>query len=113
MPQWTKALYLAYLKSAHWKAVQKAIYRTKPWCFLCRTRRRLHLHHLSYENVYHESLIIDGWHDLVVLCKTHHLGFHAWAKRYRVEPNVGMLQLFQREMQLYDQRSIVRTVGRD
>jgi hypothetical protein len=93
--------YLAYLKSAHWRAVQKAIYRTKPRCFIHRRRcRKLNLHHLKYDNLYHESLILDGKHDLVVLYKPVHLDFHAWARKYRVPPNAGWLVLYQRDIQL-------------
>jgi hypothetical protein len=100
MPQWTKAPYLAYLQSTHWKAVQNAIYRTKPRCFIHRRRcRKLNLHHLKYDNLYHESLILDGKHDLVVLCEPVHLAFHAWAERPRVQPNAGMLVLYQRDLQ--------------
>ena len=100
MPQWTKALYLAYLKSAHWKAVQRAIYRTKPLCFIHQRRcRRPEIHHLSYLNLGHESLILDGKHDLVILCRPLHYDFHAWAERYRVQPNAGMLVLYQRDLQ--------------
>jgi hypothetical protein len=51
------------------KAVQQAIYHTKPPCFIHRRHcRKLNIHHLSYRNVYHESLLLDGKHDLVVLC---------------------------------------------
>jgi hypothetical protein len=98
---WTKEAYQAYLKSTHWKAVQKAVYRMKPLCFIHRRCRKLNLHHLKYDNLWHESLILDGKHDLVVLCKRLHLDFHAWAERLRVQPNAGMLVLYQRDLQLY------------
>jgi hypothetical protein len=49
---WTKEAYQAYLKSAHWKAVQKAIYRMKPLCFIHRRHcRKLKLNHLKYDNL--------------------------------------------------------------
>jgi hypothetical protein len=57
-----------------------------------------------YDNLWHESLILDGKHDLVVLCKRLHLDFHAWAERLRVQPNAGMLVLYQRDLQLYGKK---------
>jgi hypothetical protein len=78
----------------------KAIYRTKPRCFIHRRRcRKLNLYHLKYDSLYHESLILDGKHDLVVLCEPVHLAFHAWAERLRVQPNAGILVLYQRDLQ--------------
>jgi hypothetical protein len=55
----------------------------------------LNIHHLHYATLYHESLILDGWHYLVVLCETHHTGargIHAWAEARRRKPNAVALQ---------------------
>ncbi len=63
-----------YLQSAHWKR-RKSRYFAKHgrWCAACNTKRRIDLHHLSYQHVGNES---DG--DLMGFCRQHHALAHKY-----------------------------------
>ena len=66
--------YLDYLNSEKWK--KKAARKRKSAdnkCQLCNNgKKTLHVHHRSYENVYHERM-----RDLIVLCEDCHNRFHS------------------------------------
>jgi hypothetical protein len=57
-----------YLKSRHWKNVQRSLYAIHKRCQLCKRSSELNIHHLSYERLGHEE---PG--DLIVLCKHCHI----------------------------------------
>lgn len=61
--------YQEYLKTPHWWTVKeeklKAIGRK---CQVCRSEESLQVHHLNYDNLYHEK---DS--DLLVLCESCHI----------------------------------------
>lgn len=75
--------YAEYLASEHWQGL-KARYRQsdRPKRCACGARRRLHLHHLTYERLGAESLT-----DLILLCADCHDAAHRKnAKRKRHAP---------------------------
>jgi hypothetical protein len=72
----TKTEYRYYLETTHWKLTRKKVLDRSPACHKCDMPRwlaaivydqDLHVHHLSYENVYHEK---QG--DLQILCPRCH-----------------------------------------
>jgi hypothetical protein len=77
-----KREYQTYLKSAHWKKIQKIVYSQKSRCYVGNERYPLNIHHTNYENLYNESL-----QDLVVLCEFHHKALHSWAKMRGWKPD--------------------------
>jgi hypothetical protein len=64
--------YKTYLQSSEWRRQRdRALTRAAFRCERCSSKRRLHVHHLSYERLGHE------WdQDLEVLCETCHQGEH-------------------------------------
>lgn len=67
----TKDEYKEYLKSEHWEEVRlKRIKIDNRRCYLCGGVKGLNVHHLRYDNLWHE----DAKKDLVTLCyKCHHM----------------------------------------
>ena len=71
--------YKKYLDSPEWKKLSMAILNRDKWkCVKCGVRRRykgvetyLQVHHLTYENIFHEKL-----EDLTTLCKSCHDASH-------------------------------------
>ncbi len=63
--------YAAYLRSDWWQARRAAFLAKHPRCMLCRRTRDLEVHHITYENLWHEP---DE--DLVVLCRRCHARHH-------------------------------------
>lgn len=75
--RWTKALYLEYLKSPHWKKVRAAAMKQLPLvCQGCGTVENLCLHHRTYRNIEREC--IEG--DLLWVCRPCHEGIHSLQK---------------------------------
>jgi 5-methylcytosine-specific restriction endonuclease McrA len=65
--------YNTYLNSPQWRRKrQKVLARDLYQCRQCGSRKRLHVHHLTYKNLYHEPL-----HDLITLCAKYHKKVHA------------------------------------
>ena len=66
--------YIEYLQTAHWKSTRAIIiYARGNKCENCGSGRRLQVHHLNYDNLWHET---DK--DLKVLCEwCHSRIFHA------------------------------------
>ena len=63
-----KEEYKGYLKTAHWQSVRAIkIYSVGTCCENCHSERRLQVHHLNYDNLYHEKN-----EDLKVLCEFCH-----------------------------------------
>ena len=64
--------YSAYLNSDHWKQTrQKALENAEYQCWECGSKDRLHVHHLTYENIGGELP-----EDLMVLCASCHAKIH-------------------------------------
>lgn len=70
-PTKSQELYSDYLKSKHWEDFKNMIYSLYPYCFYCKTKKYLNIHHLTYENRGNEQV-----EDVIVLCKLHHLMLH-------------------------------------
>ena len=62
------ARYLNYLQSAEWRYLAARVRaRDNNMCQDCGNNHQLHVHHLTYERIYHEPLT-----DLITLCDTCH-----------------------------------------
>lgn len=66
--------YQQYLNSELWAANKRALQLTHR-CWICGSRRALHTHHRSYQNLGREQ---PG--DLLILCAAHHRGLHRLAR---------------------------------
>lgn len=67
-----KGTYLDYLESPQWKLRRKLVfYKKGRLCSVCGSKYDLHVHHLSYVNLFHEAM-----DDLAVLCKGCHENEH-------------------------------------
>lgn len=65
--------YRKYLASAEWKAKRDERMRMDRYlCFNCRSPFNLVVHHVSYENLYHEEM-----EDLITLCRECHKHVHS------------------------------------
>lgn len=69
--------YNEYIKSKEWS--KKRLYYLKRWkeCYVCRSTKRLELHHLCYKNLGNEKP-----KDLVFLCHNCHYHLHNIKKGY-------------------------------
>ena len=62
----------AYLKSIEWKKLRHSVLvRDNYTCQICNSSANLHVHHMSYRNLFHEPL-----DDLITLCNTCHTNIH-------------------------------------
>lgn len=68
----TRARYLEYLKSDHWKEKKIKLFETWKICQLCGSKKYLQVHHKNYRNLYNEEVEKD----LVVLCSFCHNKLH-------------------------------------
>lgn len=69
-----KITYWQYLRSDHWNQVKRRFYRRlnhKHQCEACKSRKRLNLHHKTYERIGREKLS-----DLCLLCHSCHKRVH-------------------------------------
>ena len=67
-----KEKYYTYLLSKEWKLIRKKILsRDGNRCQWCGDYHSLHIHHLTYDRVYHEDL-----DDLITLCSQCHENYH-------------------------------------
>lgn len=65
--------YKIYIKSGFWKNRKNNFWQTYGRkCVICKTSKRVDLHHMLYENYGFEK---DE--DLMALCREHHLAFHS------------------------------------
>lgn len=71
-----KERYYEYLQSPEWDFLRKAKLREADHrCQLCNASKTLHVHHRTYDNVFHERL-----QDLIALCEDCHEKFHSVVK---------------------------------
>jgi hypothetical protein len=65
--------YREYLISKKWAGIKKAIhYIYEDECYICRSKDKLHVHHKTYDRIYHEDL-----DDLVLVCEDCHEKIHS------------------------------------
>ena len=68
-----RGYYKEYLQSDEWQVKRKAaLLRDGLRCQLCRGEKNLHVHHITYDNIYNEPLS-----DLITLCKQCHSKLHS------------------------------------
>lgn len=71
MFSWDDEKYHAYLQSDKWKKIRQIVLTRDGFvCQVCGTSESLEIHHMSYENIYHEE--DNNYEDLITLCKYHH-----------------------------------------
>lgn len=66
--------YFQYTNSEHWKQVRNRFYKRlnhKSQCEACKSKKKLNLHHKTYERIGHEKLS-----DLALLCNLCHRRVH-------------------------------------
>ena len=63
--------YHKYLLSSEWKAKRLSVLNERGICDKCGKKKNLHVHHLTYDNIFHERP-----EDLIVLCKKCHFNIH-------------------------------------
>lgn len=63
--------YKEYLKSSEWLNIRIDILSIRKKCERCGSSHKLHVHHLTYKNIYNESP-----NDLEVLCSGCHFNEH-------------------------------------
>lgn len=64
--------YREYLISKKWASLKRAVhFFYEDECFICRSRKDLHVHHKTYERLFHEDL-----DDLVLVCSDCHQKIH-------------------------------------
>lgn len=64
--------YKDYLRSPEWKAKRKELFSLRgKKCERCTATKQLHIHHLTYKNIFNEPL-----EDLQILCKFCHKKEH-------------------------------------
>lgn len=69
--------YREYLISKKWEWYKKAIYHIyNNECYICGNKERLHVHHKTYDRLYHEDM-----DDLVLVCDNCHSDIH-WEKDF-------------------------------
>lgn len=65
--------YREYLTSKKWEWYKKAIhYIYNNECYICGSTEKLHVHHKTYDRIYHEDL-----DDLVLVCDFCHVRIHS------------------------------------
>jgi len=79
------SIYREYLVSKKWASIKRAVYFFyEEECYICRNNDRLHVHHKTYDRLFHEDL-----DDLVLVCNSCHSKIHD--KRYTKEESYKML----------------------
>ena len=64
--------YEQYIQSEEWQASRKLILERDDYqCTMCGSNKTLQIHHITYENLYHENM-----NDLIVLCADCHTETH-------------------------------------
>lgn len=68
-----KKEYKEYLKTKHWKKAREQRLKIDGYvCSVCKSNKRLQVHHLTYENIHNE----DVFTDLITLCEDCHAKVH-------------------------------------
>lgn len=79
----TPSRYDEYLLTPHWQEMRrKALRHNFGRCCACGNREDLNVHHLNYDNLYHENV-----EDLSVLCRRCHEIYHFVIPKINI-PNV-------------------------
>lgn len=78
-----------YLKSEHWRSIRMEKLRSDKACVLCESKRKLHVHHGTYERRGEE-----WWSDLFTLCSSCHGDLHASYKKRHGKIENGTLYTF-------------------
>ena len=63
----------AVLRANEWPAVSKTHLRSHPFCFVCRTRKKVEVHHVVPFHV--DPLLELVLANLITLCRVHHFLF--------------------------------------
>lgn len=80
--------YHQYLKSLKWEQIAIALRKDRGYkCEICGSTRDLHSHHLTYNNIYKETL-----DDLQLLCSRHHMMVHGIVKADASVPDKPILR---------------------
>lgn len=61
--------YKSFLLTPYWKVVKDEVKQKYKCCQKCGSKKKLHIHHLTYEHHFYEHLFLD---DLIVLCENCH-----------------------------------------
>lgn len=86
-----KEAYKAYLKSPHWQAIRKRLYRAYEYkCAMCGSPKNLNVHHITYENLGEEK---DE--DLTVLCQKCHSELHDGNYTFFDDLSIAWSRLFE------------------
>ena len=76
-----KKQYRKYLKSGKWKSIRKNLFKLRgKKCELCGSRKKIHVHHLTYKRVGGNELP----EDLQVLCEFHHNIAHGMSEKKQI-----------------------------
>lgn len=78
----TKDFYHSYITSSKWFQVRNKVFKLQgKQCKKCESKKKLHVHHKTYERLGNESIETD----LVVLCKKCHDTYHTIHKHTSIE----------------------------
>ena len=85
--------YNSYLKSDEWKEKKRELAKVagKKMCWVCYTKERLNVHHLTYARVGKEDTA-----DLIYLCANHHKLLHQLKKGCPNKSDLDVLKIVRR-----------------
>jgi len=73
-------------RSSKWRSVRKAYIKLHPLCAVCKTKKRLEIHHCK---PFHLSPTLElSKKNLITLCKRHHLTFGHLMNYHAYNPNI-------------------------
>lgn len=92
----TRKDYHKYLQSDEWKAKRQALFALRgEYCEVCKSSSSLHIHHLTYKNIFNEP-----FEDLEILCEFCHFKRHQ--DKYQPKKLSGRIPTFNDIGFLYD-----------
>ena len=92
--------YHKYLVSSAWKVKREKIISERGYCSKCGKEKNLHVHHLTYKNIFKEKN-----EDLIVLCKSCHRKEHKNGRQ--VLPRIERKRLaIAREFKMLEQTAL-------
>lgn len=80
--------YLAYLKTDAWRNKAKAVIKRDGKCLVCKSKKKLTAHHLTYTNIFKENL-----DELLTLCWPCHKKLHKIANKNKCSLSDAMYTL--------------------
>lgn len=84
--------YRKYLKSDEWAQLKIDLFELRGYsCEKCPNKKRLDVHHLTYENIYNEEP-----EDLIILCKKCHNKAHGIITKNKLPEGFNVLSLAQK-----------------